>query len=85
MHRSVRQPLKHGLWVLRTSDIHVFDDYLIVQCVMLYGLELRLQRHFERHDTYEMFQELKLGFQAHARVERYETSNKILCMKDEGE
>ena len=36
------------------------DDYSIVQCAMLYGLELGLQRRFERHGAYEMFQELKL-------------------------
>ena len=28
------------------------DDYLIVQCAMLYGLESRLQRCFERHGAY---------------------------------
>ena len=33
-----------------------FDDYSIVQCAMLYGLESRLQRRFERHGAYEMFQ-----------------------------
>ena len=53
------------------------DDYLIVQCAMLYGLEPGLQRRFERHGAYEMFQELKLIFQANARVERYEVSNKF--------
>ena len=42
------------------------DDYSIVQCAMLYGLELGLQRRFERHGAYEMFQELKLIFQANA-------------------
>ena len=26
------------------------DDYSIVQCAMLYGLEPGLQRHFERHE-----------------------------------
>src|SRR5215216_926876 len=31
------------------------DDYSIVQCAMVYGLELGLQRRFERHGTYEMF------------------------------
>src|SRR6266496_3146970 len=35
------------------------DDYLIVQCAMLYGLEPGLQKRFERHRAYEMFQELK--------------------------
>ena len=53
------------------------DDYSIVQCVMLYGLESVLQRRFERHGAYEMFQELKLIFQANTRVERYEVSNKF--------
>ena len=31
------------------------DDYSIVQCAMLYGLEPGLQRHFERHGAYEIF------------------------------
>ena len=31
------------------------DDYSIVQCAMLYGLEPGLQRRFERHEAYEMF------------------------------
>ena len=53
------------------------DDYLIVQCAMLFGLELGLQRRFERHGAYEMFQELKLIFQANTLVERYEVSNKF--------
>ena len=53
------------------------DDYSIVQCAMLYVLESGLQRHFERHGAYEMFQELKLIFQANTRVERYEVSNKF--------
>ena len=35
------------------------DDYSIVQCAMLYGLEPGLQRRFEHHGAYEMFQELK--------------------------
>ena len=34
------------------------DDYSIVQCAMLYGLELGLPRRFERHGAYEMFLEL---------------------------
>ena len=51
---------------------------------MLYGLEPGLQRHFEHHGAYEMFQELKLIFQANARVERYEVSNKFYsCKMDE--
>ena len=39
------------------------DDYSIVQCAMLYSLESGLQRRFERHGAYEMFEELKLIFQ----------------------
>lgn len=54
-----------------------YDDYLIVSCTMLNGLESGLQTRFERHGPYEMFQELKLIFQANTRVERYEVSNKF--------
>src|SRR3954467_2569253 len=43
------------------------DDYSILECVMLYGLEPGLQRRFEHHGAYEMFQELKLILQANAR------------------
>jgi len=59
------------------------DDYSIVQCAMLYGLESGLQRRFEHHGAYEMFQELKLIFQANARIERYEVSNKFYSCKME--
>ena len=57
------------------------DDYSIVQCAMLYGLESELQRRFERHGAYEMFQELKLVFQTHDCAERYETSDKYFAYK----
>ena len=50
---------------------------------MLYGLELGLQKRFECHGTYKMFQELKLVFQTHARVKRYETSDKYFAYKME--
>ena len=50
---------------------------------MLYGLESGLQRRFECHGAYEMFQELKLIFQANARIERYEVSNKFYRCKME--
>ena len=50
---------------------------------MLYGLEPGLQKYFERHGAYKMFQELKLVFQTHARVERYETSDKYFAYKME--
>jgi hypothetical protein len=44
---------------------------------MLYSLEPGLQRRFERHGAYEMFQELKFIFEKNARIERYETSDKF--------
>ena len=50
---------------------------------MLNGLESGFQRRFERHGPYEMFQELKLIFQANARTERYEVSNKFYSYKME--
>ena len=50
---------------------------------MLYGLEPGLQKCFELHKAYKMFQELKLVFQTHARVERYETSDKYFAYKME--
>ena len=59
------------------------DDYSIVQCAMLYGLQSGLERRFEHHGAYEMFQELKLIFQENARVERYEVSNKFYSCKME--
>ena len=50
---------------------------------MLYSLELGLQKCFERHRAYEIFQELKLVFQTHARVRRYETSDKYFAYEME--
>ena len=50
---------------------------------MLYGLEPGFQKCFERHRAYEMFQELKLVFQTHAHVKRYETSDKYFAYKME--
>ena len=50
---------------------------------MLNGLESGLQRRFERHGPYEMFQELKLVFQTHAHVKRYETFEKYFAYKME--
>ena len=38
-----------------------YDDYLIVLCTMLNGLESGLQRRFERHGAYEMFQEVEVN------------------------
>ena len=38
-----------NIWQSKTND------YSIVQCAMLYGLESGLQRRFECHGAYEMF------------------------------
>ena len=59
------------------------NDYSIVHYAMLYDLESGLQRRFERHGAYEMFQELKLIFQANVQVQRYEVSNKFYSSKME--
>ena len=37
------------------------DDYSVVQCAMLYGLEPGLQRRFKHHGAYEMFQEVNIS------------------------
>ena len=50
---------------------------------MLNGLEPGLQKCFERHGAYKMFQELKLVFQTHAHVERYETFDTYFAYKTE--
>ena len=50
---------------------------------MLYSLEPGLQKRFEQHGAYEMFEELKMVFQAHTRVERYEVSDKFFSCKME--
>ena len=50
---------------------------------MLYGLESGVQKRFERHWAYKMFQQLKLVLQTHAHVERYETSDKYFAYKME--
>src|SRR3954463_7238222 len=57
------------------------DDYSLVQCGTLYSLEPGLQKCFEKHGAYEMFEELKSIFQAHARVERYDVSDKFFSYK----
>ena len=58
-----------------------YDD--VGQCAMLYGLEPGLQRRFECHGAYELFQEWKLIFEANARVEIYEVSSKFYSCKVE--
>src|SRR6266496_2030200 len=50
---------------------------------MLYDLEQGFQKRFERHGAYEMFQEMKLVFQSHARVKRLRPLTKYLAYKME--
>ena len=53
---------------------------------MHHALRLRIgasKTFLKHHGAYEMFQELKLVFQNHARVERYETSAKYFAYKME--
>ena len=75
-------PLPPNQDVMKAWQTRV-DDYSLVQCGMLYSLEPGLQKRFEQHRAYEMFEELKMVFQAHARVKRYEVSDKFYSCKME--
>src|SRR3954462_10060983 len=59
------------------------NQYSIVQCAMLYGLESELQKRFENHDPHDIVRELKMMFKAHATVESYEASEKFFNFKME--
>ena len=59
------------------------DDYAIVQCAILYGLEPELQKRFEFTGAYEIIEELKVIFQTQARAESYEASEKFFNCKME--
>ena len=59
------------------------DDYSIVQCAILYGLEPELQKRFEHTGAYEIIEELKVIFQTQARAESYEASEKFFNCKME--
>ena len=53
---------------------------------MHHALQLRIgasKTFLKCHGAYEMFQELKMIFQTHARVKRYETSDKYFAYKME--
>ena len=50
---------------------------------MLYGLEPVVENISNDKEHIKMFQELKLVFQTHARVKRYETSDKYFAYKME--
>ena len=55
----------------------------MVQCGILYAMELDLQKCFEHHEVFEMIEELKMVFQTQARAERYETSEAFFNLKME--
>ena len=57
------------------------NQYSIVQCAILYGLESELQKRFENHDPHDIVRELKMIFEAHAAVESYEASEKFLTAR----
>src|SRR4051794_4598399 len=59
------------------------EDYGVVQCAILYGLESELQKRFENRDPYEIIKELKMIFETHASVESYEASEKFFNYKIE--
>ena len=59
------------------------DDYGVVQCAILYGLESELQKRFENRDPSEIIHELKMIFETHAAVESYEASEKFFNCKME--
>ena len=59
------------------------DDYSLVQCAILYGLESDLQKRFENSDPSEIIKELKLIFETHAAVESYDASEKFFTCKME--
>ncbi|KAK1628858.1 hypothetical protein QYE76_003173 [Lolium multiflorum] len=59
--------------------------YSQVQCAILCSLEAELQKRFEKHDPYELVNELKTIFQTHAVVESYEVSKHFFgSMMEEG-
>ena len=57
----------------------------LIDSLVHHALRLRTgtSKTFERHGAYEMFQEIKLVFQSHARVKRYEASDKYFSYKME--
>src|SRR3954462_7333515 len=61
------------------------NQYSIVQCAILYGLESELQKRFENSDPYDIAEDLKLIFETHATIESYEASEKFVnCKMEEG-
>ena len=58
---------------------------MIVQSGILTSLPLELQKWFENSGAFEIVEDLKVIFQAHARTERYEASEKFFnCKMEEG-
>ena len=57
------------------------EDHVIVQSGILTRLPSELQKRFENSGAYEIVEDLKIIFQAHARTERYEGSEKFLTVR----
>ena len=83
-------PLGDPPAVIATDEVkNVFlarkNQYSIVQCAILYGLESELQKRFENHDPHDIVHGIKMIFEAHAEVESYEASKKFFnCKMEEG-
>ncbi|XP_051208097.1 uncharacterized protein [Lolium perenne] len=61
------------------------NQYSIVQCAILYGLESELQKYFENHDPFDIIHELKMIFEFHVDGERYEVLEQFFgCKMEEG-
>jgi len=60
------------------------EDYNIVHCGILYGLEAELRKRFEKSNAFDTMGELKMIFDTHAAVESYDASEKFFsCMMEE--
>ena len=80
-------PLGDGPIVGADADVmNVWQSsvWWLLDSLVHHALRLRTgtsKTFLERHGAYEMFQELKLVFQTHAHVERYETFDKYFAYK----
>ena len=75
------------------ADAHIMNVWQssvrwLLNSLVHHALRLKIgasKTFLKRRGAYEMFQELKLVFQTHAHVERYETFDKYFAYKDGGE
>ena len=57
--------------------------FIVVQCTMLYSMELELRVCFKNTNTYDMTDELKALFISQVKVAQYECLDEFLSMKIE--